>query len=1291
MLTLNLKSNIMKSKLLLLFLVVMGFGALVKAQTTKPYTNLIITEALSTSSPDNYVEFTNMGTETIDLSNFEFGHIGAWDIPWNPGTNQSFILPEKMLAPGQSYVIATYFAFGPKMWKKDPLHYSERITKPEMITLADQLLYMRENNMTAADSITPYYGIMDGWNGRETYYLRHHYIDEATGEKDSTVIDQVGGVFSESDGSNVDGPSDVAGVARATATSVLIRKASIKTGNIDFANGRGLDASDSEWIPVPYMSIYQWRAVFWTVGNQAVGAKLDNNTLVSKTGKATVDIDNGTITIPWGVRRKDSIMYRFERRPGLAWAYDVVANREDSAFVSCRTGDVLTLYVCGDEPTIKKFTITVNAPTASDNIVIPKCGMNFANMAYDGNSGAYGGWQVTDGVPGMDTISRVGYATRVDTLFKYLEKPEKASWKIKTLNDEKRPDLKYGDILQVTSENGNVKEYFMKLAKFVPSADSYLSSITWPDMPSYFKGDVAKSYGWAGDTIPGFDYSNNDYTVKIPADYDGIPALVFTKRQVNSKVTVSRAKTLNGSVEDRTVSFTVTAQNDTTINVYTVRFDKEKEPSKVQPWIGEPFFTQVVFHDDWGKMWVEIVNPGTEVLDLSNYMLFASGASGAAAAFEENNVDYTSAYNKYVPGKKWQDSASWAVEPRILEPDLAVNAIVYPGDVFVMTEHPGGGSFPTYGKEADVNFANGMNPWGFTFGWGNAIHVWLNYNLYLYKITNDSVTNGLKPATDINDFELVDMFGSADGANLKVGGVEIQQIMAWTRKPEIYKGNPEIGGSLGTNWDDSEWTMKNDQYFYALGYGWPVAMYNIVGGIGSHVMNEVTMYKSTVSSKVLKVSEGYQMNETIRGVTTGTTVTGFYADILKADADQALTVKSSGGDVRTENDVVMNGDILNVLSADSINTSEYIIEVTESGLSSDAVLTSATYTVEVNGSTGTISAIPQKTLLKDVFAGVNPPAGATITITDQNDAYMSLTKLRYDSSYVNVIATDKVYFVVIAENGVTKISYQLIPTSNPTDAYVTSDVYSVDQFGSLISFVPTGTAVATVISNTTPAPGATIAIYDKDGNVRNMGNIYRDDKLVVTSSDGDVSKAYYFSMLVANAKDGTVKGSTYLAYVISDDYQVNQVDFKIDGAKTETVAEFFGKLYPSYGATLSILDKDGNVSTSTDLNMGDQLLVTAADGLTTATYSISSVTNVKATSSDFIKMYPNPSDGRVIIQGLEKGNRVRVFNVSGVLLRDVIVDISTEYVSLTAQPAGIYMFVVSSGDKNINIQKIIKR
>jgi hypothetical protein len=285
---------------------------------------------------------------------------------------------------------------------------------------------------------------------------------------------------------------------------------------------------------------------------------------------------------------------------------------------------------------------------------------------------------------------------------------------------------------------------------------------------------------------------------------------------------------------------------------------------------------------------------------------------------------------------------------------------------------------------------------------------------------------------------------------------------------------------------------------------------------------------------------------------------------------------------------------------------------------------------------------------------------------------------------VDVLATNKIYFEVIAEDFTTKIVYQLKPTVSASEAFVTSDVYSVDQVASVINFVPNGTSVATLLANLTPAEGATMVVYDKAGFVRASGTIYRDDKLLVTSADNTTSKVYYFSML-------NFKANAYLAFVLSDAYRVDQIKRIIYGpAIGSSVSEFTANLFPSFGATLKVLDMNGNETTQASLMEGDQLLVTAADGNTTTVYLIEGVTG-RETVSSFIKMYPNPTTGRVIVQGLAKGNRVRVFNAAGIPLRDVIVDNATDYVSLESQPAGIYIFVVSSGSQHINIQKIVKK
>ena len=57
----------------------------------------------------------------------------------------------------------------------------------------------------------------------------------------------------------------------------------------------------------------------------------------------------------------------------------------------------------------------------------------------------------------MPITGVLAYATRVDTLFKYLEKAPAATWEIVWVDGHVRTDLKTGDKLKVTAENGDIK------------------------------------------------------------------------------------------------------------------------------------------------------------------------------------------------------------------------------------------------------------------------------------------------------------------------------------------------------------------------------------------------------------------------------------------------------------------------------------------------------------------------------------------------------------------------------------------------------------------------------------------------------------------------------------------------------------------------------------------------------------------------------------------------------------------------------------------------------------------
>jgi hypothetical protein len=513
----------------------------------------------------------------------------------------------------------------------------------------------------------------------------------------------------------------------------------------------------------------------------------------------------------------------------------------------------------------------------------------------------------------------------------------------------------------------------------------------------------------------------------------------------------------------------------------------------------------------------------------------------------------------------------------------------------------------------------------------------------------------------------------------------MDQIFGYTRKPEIYLGNPEIAGSWGTDEETSEWIMVNRPYFNTIGVGWPMDILRVTDGLGSHFMNEVTVYKSTVASSVYKVSQGYSMEEEIRGATTGTTVDQFLANLSKADPDQGLTVKSGGVEISGDA-ALTDGDSLVVISADSTNVSRYFIEVTVDGLSSDAVLTSETYTI--NADPAEVTGFDIGTLLKDVVAGVNVPAGATMNVIDANDAYVPLKTINFDTMYVDVLATSGVWFEVVAEDGVTMITYQLMPNGDETDAYVTSAVFAVDQGTQIISLIPEGTTVNALLGNLVPSTGASWVLLDKLGYERTDGMVVQDDQLVVTAADGVTTKTYYLQMLGGTA--------TYLAYVVSDVYMVDQDLKTISGTDVTgavSVADFVANLDAPEGATMEVQDNTGAAKGDADMLADDDMLyVVAANGVNDETYSIIlDHTSIEAPGMSELSIYPNPSAGQFFIEGLEPGLKIRVYNAIGVALLDVTAYSSIEQITLDDQPNGMYYITISNDEDVIGHYKVIKQ
>jgi hypothetical protein len=203
-----------------------------------------------------------------------------------------------------------------------------------------------------------------------------------------------------------------------------------------------------------------------------------------------------------------------------------------------------------------------------------------------------------------------------------------------------------------------------------------------------------------------------------------------------------------------------------------------------------------------------------------------------------------------------------------------------------------------------------------------------------------------------------------------------------------------------------------------------------------------------------------------------------------------------------------------------------------------------------------------------------------------------------------------------------------------------------------------------------------------------MGDMSLDDKVIVTSHDGKTVKVYFLSMLQEEFME-----TKYAAYVTSPVYNVNQVGMVISGPTGKTLlTDFYSKIIPAFGAKAVVINAKGEENKTADLNGGDRLKVTAADGLTVAWYILQlDLTNLSETGVPALLVYPNPTSGPVSINGLSYGNVIQVYNLLGAPVLSVVAGNTIETVSLGNQPSGMYFITVSDGNSIKGKFKIVKQ
>ena len=1081
---------------------------------------IVITEVNSAAGNNGtYLELTNIGDQPVDLSDYRLiSQRNEKDYPNLKISRMAHADLSGMLNPGACYIIMGYSKY--KNVSKGVMDRSDSLSRhnDKLAEIAD-LKYAIDKTSEYPFVVGRTYDIL-GSNHEYNYTLA-----KVIGDSIEVVVDVFEQLFVDG------GKATIAGVPTAANNFTIVRKQFTNGrtyGNADFIIGAGSEAAEaSEWMVVPRFRNGTTHLPT-TIGHHNPNSEFS---LSPKVGSGiTINAANDIITLPWGVYRGDSIMAYLNVGDDMTWEYKTNGVAEEEQSVIAHNGDSITFYHCGIDVTVKTFRIEV--ANAQDNMAMAFCKYRKGTTAkiYNESVGL-----------GIDTIysNRLYFDYPVDTLLAYVEIAKNATreiiWKD---GDNKRPTLKNGDVLQVTAKDGTQHSYYIALVPYdqgILSHDAGLNTISWPDYPV----DDLDPYLWTtGDTIPGFNQGAYTYLINLPAGTSRIPALKAYPSSSRASVKSFPATNLFGTETDQTYRFVVTAEDDTTLQEYSVRFIVETEDWEFD---AAPFISEISRNSS-RNVNIEVCNPGNTLIDLSDYVIVHSkyAQKTLASTFEWDNDSFWDNCKVYRPGYVY-DSLTMATNKAIwYDPngDSDVDPLLEPGAVYTIASQDGtSGSFDLntggfsgtgngiierpnvllHSKNSTANWSynkHGSNAYGMVgrtiYAKGTSTNQCNTF--WLLKIVNDSIKFGTKGVTDPTDFDIIDV----------VGKIEDGQTIGWMnpatgepyypnpkggyiRKPEFYVGNPNSMGSFG--YDGIETTSSYDENNPILGDStalewnyFSTSPYNF--DFGRHTFNPITIYKSTIKSTTYLITNGLSMQEQLYGVLPNTTGADLFSNLIKTHQGQTLALTTSNGSLIFNFDILNEGDILTVTSADGNNTTAYIIHV--GALTSDLSLRSDVYTVE----DGKVTLTNAELTLKEIAENLSVATTAQFYIVNSDDELVTYTAFDFrDSIYYDKVISNGLSVKVIDQTGTSRLYAIKLPTLN-SDVFITSDYFKIDNASKEINGVSGGTNVARLLNQIVACDGATVEVLNKWGQSKNFGIVLFNDVVKITAADNTTTAIY---------------------------------------------------------------------------------------------------------------------------------------------------------------------------------------
>jgi len=669
-----------------------------------------------------------------------------------------------------------------------------------------------------------------------------------------------------------------------------------------------------------------------------------------------------------------------------------------------------------------------------------------------------------------------------------------------------------------------------------------LASITWPDYKEH--GEFA---GWEDlrqDTLPEFAPDRYHYTIDLPASYKKVPALTATLQVPSARLIVDRATSLAGTLKERTTTFTISPAFDTTLQTtYKVVFELIGAGQAVN---SKPFISEMILgrhnHDDY----IEIYNPNNETdsLDMSRYLVLnapvASSESEVFEGFQGIAADSSGIHYCYVPGYKYNLDANsnWAngIEGGII-PDDNVNSNVATGDVFLIGSYGSslsgsadlevvlqGGATDNI---VDVNLINNPNFPNAVQG-KNVLDYRLSRALFLYKIVNDSILDGTKGIWEsLEDYELIDrvQWDETIMGNI-IAGVVLRNGSALIRKPYVQSGVLLANSGFHADADSSCWIHYSRNI--NTPEEWKKVGTTMGENLGFHNADDFTAHISTVTSSVYQIDPGFEADLHIIGDMSGTTVAGFIDNLVKANDLQLITVKDTGGE-KADDAIMASGDSVIVVSANGLNQTTYVVE--SRLLNSNTAFTTVDDSgIIVDNVNLILSGFDHTTTIAEVLNGVRCDTTAYINVIDANDRLVPLLTSSLDTSVTEPLVTrvyTGVFFEVVAEDGSTA-SYALLPYASASDAFLTSDVFTVDQQEKSITGATIEYAVAGFMPYLHPSGNAGMKLKNSVGFERVAGLLQSGDYVMVTSEDKTDSTKYDINLYGDSLRYLTIKRGIFI-------------------------------------------------------------------------------------------------------------------------------------------------------------------